>query len=231
MEELKKSYKHLVESLTENKENYKEEDLVIFTPGIGKNYKGDLLIIGRAVNDWHIYLNKNNTNKEKNDIVLQINNEIENHNLDWVYERWGNQDGQYNTKKSAFWRVTNMLAELITKVENPIHSIVYSNLYKVAKSGGGNPSDKLCDIQFKICADILRQEIEFFKPKIIVMLTGLNWADYFLEDLKVNNELKQKTDYVSFVGQYKQSKIVVSPHPQGKSENEIIKEIFKFLKK
>lgn len=225
MKYLNTKYRQLIEHLNENASDYYEEEMVVFTSAKGKTYSGELMIIGRAVNDWRNYFNKNDVSSKDN-VLKEIEESIEKDNLDWVSEKWGNNESGYNTKKSAFWRVTHDLAsELVQNKKNPIDSIVYSNLYKVAKSGGKNPSERLCDCQFDYCCEILSEEINQYKPNIIVFLTDINWAGDFLEKLKVKNLINSANNHVKFIGKYNSSKIIVVPHPQGKPEKEIVDEI------
>lgn len=222
---LKSKYRQLLEHLDENSSDYSEEEMVVFTAAKGKAYSGELMIVGRAVNDWKNYFKKNSINSRDN-VLKEIEESIEKDNLDWVTKKWGDNESGYNTKKSAFWRVTSKLAtEIVQNKENPIDSIVYSNLYKIAKSGGNNPSEKLCDCQFDYCCEILREEISQYKPNIIVFLTDLNWAGDFLEKLNVSNLLMSANGFVKFLGKFNSSIIIVVPHPQGKPETEIVDEI------
>lgn len=67
--ELLELYRKLIEEIYIKKDFYKEKELNLFTPGMGKAYNNKLLIVGRAVNGWRIYIDK--TNNESKDLVLR----------------------------------------------------------------------------------------------------------------------------------------------------------------
>ena len=52
--------------------------------------------------------------------------------------------------------------------ENVVDSIAWTNLYKVSKSEGDNPSQRLMKVQHNLCKNILMLEIEHLQPKAIV---------------------------------------------------------------
>lgn len=230
MKNLKELYSDLINEVIVNKDKYKEEDLVLFTAAKGNRYQKDLMIIGRAVNDWDIVMNKNDKSNNKS-ILKQVDEALKSNHLNWVEERWGLNDGKYNTKKSAFWRVSRKLSELIAgNTIDPANSIVYSNLYKFAKEGGGNPSEKLACVQYDICKHILESEIDLFRPKKIVFLTGKGWAKEFLDHMKDVDINEVGLDYVSIYGKIKNARFVVADHPQGKNEECLIDEIQDYLR-
>ncbi|HMG66231.1 MAG TPA: hypothetical protein VK588_01050, partial [Chitinophagaceae bacterium] len=192
MENIFKEYEKLVEKLYTSKDDYSEDNLVIFTPAKGTSYNAELMIVGRAVNGWKNGINKTNkANKEE--ILKGVHNSLMTDDLEWVYGSWGSTTG-YNTNKSAFWRVVNELAIQFAGIEEgAINNIVWSNLFKVAKEEGGNPSARLRNVQFAHCLNLLRLEIEFFKPKYVVFLTDYyGWAEPFIKGLGVKK--KKRSD-------------------------------------
>ena len=227
-------YRDLIEDLFAQVELYSEKELTLFTPGIGKEYNNNLMIVGRAVNGWTINFDKNNI-REKDTIIEQVSNALVTDDLQWVIDRWGNGEydeknkTDYNTKKSAFWRLSKHLSEEIIGNNNSVfNKIIWTNLYKVSKSAGGNPSERLADLQLERCNQILRNEIRIYNPKIIIFLTGWSWAKDFLNGIE-NVRVNTNTDFVEFAGKLDSSLIIVGKHPQGKPElehfNEIINEI------
>ncbi len=50
--ELFELYNKLIDTMYSDKESYGEQELSTFTPGVGKDYKNKLMIVGRAVNGW-----------------------------------------------------------------------------------------------------------------------------------------------------------------------------------
>ncbi|NVN97656.1 hypothetical protein HXX01_05565, partial [Candidatus Nomurabacteria bacterium] len=147
---------------------------------------------------------------------------------------WGNYDYDYNTNKSAFWRVIRQVVSRlnIADSENPEwpSHLVWSNLYKVAPATGGNPSSKLCSIQFNKCRSLLEKEIEIFAPKRLLCLTG-GWAIPFMENFSPGIKPVSGYKYVESCGtiNFKSNgatTVVIAAHPQGKTEivwvNEVI---------
>jgi len=236
MDNLKQLYANLIMNVAQNHNKYGEKGLTVFTALKGINYQSSqnkVMIVGRAPNKWeHDFIPRKEDSIEK--CISSVHNTIEEWTLNWVKNLWGktlNEEGKkkYNTKKSAFWR----LSKNIAKHQNPntefsIDSIVWSNLYKISNQKGGNPSAKLKDVQFHLCKQILDAEIDYYKPKYIVFLTGSNWALPFLKDATQVQNCTSK--YVKQVGIYCGSIYVIAQHPQGKSEEAHLKEIVQYLK-
>lgn len=221
--ELFELYQKLLEKIYVDKELYGEDELTLWSSCVGKDYNNKLMVVGRAGNGGIIYLDKNKS--EYKDQAFVLFKEQFYNGLQWVIDRWGVNDGKYNTKKSAFWRLSRRLSEeLIEKNDFVINKIVYSNLYKISNYEGGNPSNKLMDVQLDICRKILLKEMELYKPEIVVFFTGLGMAQWFLQDSK-NKITNINYTYVEFVGQLNNTIIIVAQHPQGKSEQELFEEI------
>ena len=152
----------------------------------------------------------------------------------WVIDYWG-AGKFYNTRRSAFWRVIrNTLRDLeICDVKNeyvPWSShLVWSNLYKVSPADGGNPDNALKDIQLPLCKKMLRLELNEFKPKRLLFLTGDDRSNEFLKDrwFKRSSQIRNSAyDYVENFGLLRKSiKFVVACHPQGKPEEDWTNEV------
>jgi uracil-DNA glycosylase len=102
------------------------------------------------------------------------------------------------------------------------HKIAWSNLYKVAPFRGGNPNSSLQRLQRKYCLDILKYEIEILKPEYVVMLTS-HWEEVFLRELGKHGRMDKIRSikwsrFESTLYQGKDTKIIVSYHPQSKNE-------------
>ncbi len=203
------------------------------------------MVIGRAVNGWKYNLNLEDEQSIKQ-CTIDIVTGLEKDNLGWVEKLWGysgkNEKSIYNTKRSAFWRLVEGIVGLQNSAEANqffTDSIVWSNLYKVAKfkdddkskggAKGGNPSPRLCKIEFELCQKILDAEINTYDPTTIVFLTGVDWASPFLEEAVGISNLSTNT-YVKQVGVYRGKKYMVGPHPQGKSKYLYVEEIAECLK-
>jgi hypothetical protein len=230
-DELFELYSKLVDKIYSDKDFYSEQELSTFTPGIGENYQNGLMVVGRAVNGWGNKIDKTNI-QYRDTVLIGIRKCLAEDNLQWVIDQWGgNHEVEYNPNKSAFWRLIRKLSEeLIEQNDEVINKIVWSNLYKISKAEQGNPSGGLMDIQFEICRDILKFEIELFKPKIIVFLTGWSWAGRFLIDIPTIQIKNDEMEYVEFVGKVNSSLIIVAQHPQGKAEYPHLEEIIQQIK-
>ena len=223
MKKLKQLYASLIENLAKKGENYFEDELTIFSASAGTDYNGKIMIVGRAVNGWNHYLDPR-SERSVQECICSIQNALGVESLDWVKTQWGSKE-KYNTKKSAFWRLSKAISAIANpSVEFHTDSIVWTNLYKAAKESGGNPSERLMNVQFDHCKKILDEEISFYRPEVIIFLTGLNWAKDFLTNA-TRREINGDLEYVELVGTYQKCKYIVGQHPQGKNEAIHLKEI------
>lgn len=179
--------------------------------------------------------------------------EVRNDNFNpitWVINCWGNTKGKradgiipsclagakesYNTKRSQFWCVAR---EIVRKMKDNdsngedlknkwIHSVAWSNLYKLAPKEKGNPTKTLMQIINDKSIELLNQEIEQIKPKWILFMTGYEWAKPFISDKKPEC-LKGK--FVEARGEWGNSQFVVAKHPQGKKRDLYVEEVLKYF--
>lgn len=223
--QIKTIYQKLFDSLISSKYKGKDKKLCLFNAQVGNQYDKKLMIVGRAVNGWSNEFTINNINNTELLSALDTPKTSE-CPLKWIINT-SNEDEGYNSNRSAFWRIAKKTAfHLNPKLSNDswTSSIVWSNLYKIAPSAGGNPSDSLCDLQFQYCNKILQLEIELYKPKYILFLTGINWFNGYLEEKNsFENSLEYK--YIDATGTYLSSKIIIAKHPQGKPEDIFISEL------
>lgn len=107
--------------------------------------------------------------------------------------------------------------------------LVWSNLYKLAPAGGGNPSNKLCDIQEEGCIRLLKHESAEFAPKRILFLTGWNWAGPFVDkvaaDYSRGTDLVEAYGYLASTNQTGAPQLVVAQHPQSKPEANWVEQV------
>lgn len=205
----------------------------------GDCYKGDLMVIGRAVNGWTRGVSPQdlaNHSSQKKHVKDVLQKEVCLQQMNWVTKNWGAKCG-YNTKKSAFWRAIRGVTEGLNIANNITlwsSYLVWSNLYKLSPADAGNPSGKLRRIQLPGCRDLLQLEIEIYRPTRLLLLTGSYWADPFLKTLgaETMNGLKQ---YVRCAGLLplpdgSQTRFVVACHPQGKPETNWIWEVLQIFR-
>ena len=233
------SLKAIARSIGQNYDALPDAPITAFMAMVGNQYQGELMVVGRAVNRWTTGWLPQELKNEVNITecmkgVLQSVTDGQACPMQWVSECWGNYDHDYNTKKSAFWRVIRQVIDDlriadIESLEWPSH-IIWSNLYKFAPVDGGNPSSFLSSIQFDECKTLIGKEINMYSPKRILFLTGMNWAEPFIEGLAMNVTTFANHQYVEGIGKLNLScqtyaRVVVAAHPQGKNEKIWVEEV------
>ena len=229
---LNEKFKKLLDKTARNYEG-KEQFTALF-PVEGKLYKKhkDLMVVGRAINSWGeekykmCWKNDTLTEEIKNNIISYSKAENPICSMKWIIDHWDKYcEGGYYMNTSAFWRVTKkILKELqITQSESNWSSyLVWTDLYKISYSEGGNPSKSLMDAQYEECVSFLKKEIEYFNPKRILFLCGYDWFNDFE---KIGFSGKRYWTNVEWIGKFRDSKVVVAKHPQGKNEFEFVKQV------
>lgn len=196
--------------------------LTLFAPCIGKHYNAELMVIGRAVNGWleEFDLPEAGTEAGRNAIIQAVVGDQDADGdcpMAWVVNSWGAKPPSYNTKKSAFWRVIKQVAaRLGIDGDDWSSHLAWSNLYKVSPAEGGNPGERLCRAQRAACTDLLRWELETFKPNRVLVLTGWNWCGELADGLGFEADSVSESELVEAVGRIGKAKVVVAKHPQGK---------------
>lgn len=217
----------------------KPDDLCVSEHHTGRLYNNGLLIYGQAMNGWQ------NDFEDIESLIDEISVSSDNYKELYTmadYDGWhGEVDGEkssYYYKRSKFWKlnyqvITNAVdesfnnfyikrvsadkkAELLDNAWS--QNVVWSNLYKISYSKGGNPDDKLIDTINDVSVKIILKEIDLFKPSKILFNTGEN----LFERTGLNHvfNLKKTSDggNVLFTGAYTYStgetcKIVVCKRP------------------
>jgi hypothetical protein len=224
-----------------------EATITGFLAMVGHLYRGELMVIGRSVNGWTKRGWKPTSlknEKTSSEFIKEIVNTVTEPSpsgafcpMCWVSDCWGNYDYDYNTRRSAFWRVIRRTVSDLHIADTEVTSwpshIVWSNLYKMAPSEGGNPSNALCSIQFQHCRNLLLSEITKFSPKRLLFLTG-DWAWPFVGDIISESGPVDHCHYVEgagtiTIGDNVKSKTVIAEHPQGKKESVWVDEVVKML--
>lgn len=188
---------------------------------IGSEWKENygLLFVGKATNGWGI-------SSSAEELFADFTNESED-SLKWVEDQKGD-DSEYNTSKSAFWRVTENIAHSYFP-QNWYKYIAWSNLCKVAPTDKGNPSNSEFYKQKDICKKILLTEIDILKPKVVILFTS-DWDILDLSSGKYISEEKwENTSLILYElnGVY----YIHSAHPQGKIEEDHKNAIESLIKK
>lgn len=172
-----------------------------------------VLFVGKAVNGW-VTKTRNvdemfNLNNPKR--IFAVDDQIE-----WV-DKLSRANPKYNTNKSSFWKLIRRTTKLITN-QDSLSSIAWSNLYKIAPYAGGNPNAKLRRMQFDVCCQILKKEIDVFEPTHVVFLTS-GWERGFAKQLGLCLEKTETVEWDRYRTTYtihKGTYYIFSQHPQGK---------------
>ena len=152
--------------------------------------------------------------------------------LDWLKDKNG-----YYFDGSAFWRTIGRSLALMRNEPygaNIFHDFYWSDLYKINFRTKDGTTQGLRSAQINECAELLLAEMDDLDPCISVFLTGVYEGENkgvgrFFERWEPRGQLKSKnesTGEFTLVGESgKTHRCIVVPHPQGKSEGEIIQKI------
>lgn len=190
--------------------------------GIGSNKK--IMVVGRAVNGWEkTKFDNKEFDSVYDEVIKCFKNKEKSDPMDWVNKAWKrNEKNRYNTARSAFWRVIRRFVIKHTD-DSPdwASKIVWTNLYKISPVASGNPSDKLKDEQLDQCVQLLKLEIDFYDPDIILFITD-NWfnkfAEVFDQKIRVN-----KNEFGVF--EIDKRKIIITPRPETIKQKEWLKNV------
>ncbi|MGA2598064.1 MAG: hypothetical protein ABSH09_13860 [Bryobacteraceae bacterium] len=225
-----------------------------FLSMVGREYSGQLMVVGRAVNGWAGGRSPNElrTDVQRLEYAYEVHKSVtelmgKRCPMCWVTAQWSVSVEDYNrrwctkckeiynTHKSPFWRVIRAVVSRlrIADVEDNERSwsshLVWSNLYKIAPHGGGNPSGKLRKAQLEGCKKLLEWELEQYRPNRILFLTDWWWADEFLGQAWEDRPKPNPQSPVRAVGRLKcgahAAACVVACHPQGKNEKNWVDEV------
>lgn len=230
---------HLLPLIGFNADKLPEQDVTGFLSMAGHLYGNELMVVGRAVNGWTEGVTPSELSAPNfaAAYAAKVFKSVDGEGLcpmSWVTDCWANPDRDYNTKKSAFWRVIrSVVAESGIANTNeeawPSH-LVWSNLYKVAPADGGNPGNALCQVQLDGCISLLLQELNDYRPRRLLLLTGLSWAEPYLQHIAPTFTPTLTGGYVEATAEIQHksgdaTKVVVAAHPQGKSESIWVQEV------
>jgi len=105
----------------------------------------------------------------------------------------------WNYTMEVWCRLTGN-AEKTAWTQKWYEKIVWSNLYKVAPTMGGNPDEKLKALQLGVCKELLKTEIEEFKPTHILFVTGYSgWFENFNNLMGEEILFDRKAEYNNYV--------------------------------
>ena len=253
-----KLYEELYDLLPQNIE---KTELSKFFPIKGSDYKNSspkIMIVGRCPNGWGGF-EKGETAIQF--LSSAADNIVYNEGFTWIdkddHISTYVEDGEtkkYNINRSAFWRVIKgivyktkpwlneykkancaLTKELIEHLDN-IHTrwfenIVWTNMYPISPLRSGNTSEKLKRILKDVCADLLLEQIRFYKPTHIIFITDWDyWFSDFAEKFpNVKKISEDKNDDIVCVGEIDEIKTIVTRRPEIRNNEKMIKEIFEKL--
>lgn len=153
-------------------------------------------------------------------------------------------DKPYRVSASALWSYPKEVwSRLYGKTQNWeerwFENIVWSNLYKIAPEKGKNPDEDDQLIQREACIELLNEEIQYFKPTHILVVSGYDWFECFncsgfqVTDLgvrNVSNGKEKNSVFVEGIGYYNfsegtKAKVVVTCRPEYRSKDGYVDEI------
>ena len=179
MDKNEKLFEPLYQGLHDNINEYKE-CLTTLVPVKGNRYDDKqhlkLMVVGRALNGW-----EKNYAEDREEYPKQRTDELSKQDR-FDKDKW-------IEKESArpFWNYTKSILEKLqqNKLETDWYqSILWSNLYPVSYSGGGNPSEILKYIQFNTAKMLFETQIRVYKPTHVVIMT--DWEGWFFLPKKYN---------------------------------------------
>jgi hypothetical protein len=164
-------------------------------------------------------------------------------------DRDPNSIGDYLLSRSQIWNYSksiwdNLFGRETDWNERWFENIVWSNLYKIAPHGGGNPAGRLQKKQKEACKELLKAEIDYFKPTHIFFATARDgWFDGFsslfqtCQDVGTNvfSGKNKNEQYVEVVGEYiyedgQKAKIVVACRPEGRGKELYVNQVSSYFR-
>lgn len=221
--ELSGRYTELFDEMVEQVLPDQPGESAVFWPLLGREYKRrGLLLVGRAVNGWHV---------PDPDATTSVSTGARQYSASHTETSWPSRvgaDERYNPNRSQFWMAAReVLARL--QIAEPADAwsekLAWSNLYKIAPASG-NPGDRLCSVQLASCRALLKREIEELEPARVLLFTGWNWASDVVDELPVTWAVHDTDSrYVDQTGKGMNASWVVARHPQGKPREALVEEV------
>ena len=231
-----------------------EHPLIGFLAAKGNWYNRELMVVGRAGNGGFgngialSDLAAPSKCERYSRYVLDMWNNNGDCPMKWVADDWKNpRKGEYNPRKSAFWRVIRQVVERLGIVEKDdfpsswSSHLVWSNLYKVSPEKEGNPGVRLRRVQREGCKKLLEHEIKTYKPVRLLFLTdweGKDWAEAFLDFLPEGDiqpfddkGFVKASGFTRVCAPDTQTRVVVAVHPGRKPGDEWVNKVVAEFKK
>jgi len=162
-----------------------------FVPECGSAYKQerDLLLVGRATNGWDngwLF-----SGLADNPPQIRPDRQVEKETIDaWLVRCWHKSaQNKYSLCRSYFWKATKAVLGALWEDDEPWASrLAWTNLYKIAPTKSGNPSERLCSYQLRRCVKLLELELEMLNPRYVLLVTG-HWCEPFIKEFKFSDDV------------------------------------------
>lgn len=173
MDIIEKQFESLYQELHDSIQNYMES-LTTLVPLKGNQYGDDenlkMMVVGRALNGW-----EKNYAEDREEYTKQRTDELSKKDR-FDKDKWIEKE-----TARPFWNYTKNILEKLKQdaLETDWYqSILWSNLYPVSYSGGGNPSEMLKYAQFNTAKKLLEKQISVYEPTHVLIMT--DWDGWFL---------------------------------------------------
>ena len=204
----------------------------------GQKYENELLVIGREPNYWPADFSTEELNGSGPENVFKTKvHRHANFGLDslcplqYVTDLWGDTENRYkyNTSYNTFldplWGCTKEIVMKLGICKNETNwssYIALSYLYKIAYSCNRYLLEKPRKMQFEYCKEMFQLELLKLQPKRVLFLTGMKYAQDFLE----LSDCSGMEDCVCPLGEFDygfhKAQTVVSVHPKKYHRKELV---------
>lgn len=223
---------------------FDKKTLSKFFPIQGSHYEEadpKIMIIGRSVNGWG-KIDEETADAFASNAIQEVASQkgfVWINTDDYKSLYYADDDTEkktpkyYNLHRSPFWRV----AEKLTKHAQPWGSelesparwyeyIVWSNLYPIAPLNGGNAPESIKKKHHEICAKLLLEQIQFYKPTRLVFITDWDWwfgnmAEFFPDVKRIGDST---VDLIVGEGEILGAKAIVTVRPEGRPDEAVMAE-------
>ena len=201
-----------------------------------------LMLVGRSTNGWPSvseWLDSRLFGKRMEDIFLDRNHT----SFDWIHtdpSRPGvfTNGEEYSLSRSDFWNYTGELwRQLNERLNKPVidlskydyrwfEFITWTNLYKVSEQGKTHGL-RMTRLQLPECMEILKEEIDTWKPNLILIKTDESWFSGFsplFSSIKIVHN-----PVVRVVARYNKAPVMVTIRPERQSKEKFIGSILEVL--
>lgn len=212
------------------------------------------LLIGRSTNGWDS-LNANSAESFGAEAEKQFNDVTR---WDWVesvngtiysryYKSKEKPSKRYCLDKKPYWAyskaIFEQLPDTVKDAEIWMQNIAWTNLYKISPKNpdniNNNPDSKFMKIQLNTCIEILKEELEYFNPTHILIMSGFEWFKSFssiftdVVDSGQRNICRGKNKNNIFLegrAKYKKAPVAISCRPEWRDKEGFVSSVLSALK-